>query len=140
MKVDGMSAFRAALKDRRERMASATEDALSEAAGLVSALAVAKLVEKQHPRGTPTPSMPGEPPAMITGALAQSVHTSEISHDGNGRYEIQVGPTEVYSRIQELGGTAGRGAHLPARPYLKPAVEDVKPEVRRVFKDKWSDA
>lgn len=81
------------------------------------------LALKSHKRGTPTPSLPGEPPALISGALRRSV---KISGRGGrkGVYTGSVGPTMIYSRIQELGGVAGRNhrASLPARPYLKPAV------------------
>jgi hypothetical protein len=35
-----------------------------------------------------------------------------------------------YARIHELGGVAGRGAVIPARSYLRPALHDELPEVR----------
>lgn len=63
----------------------------------------------------------------------------------DGKLTGQVGPTVIYGRIQELGGTIfprerkflhwvdASGSHfarhvtLPPRPYLKPGVEMVKP-------------
>ena len=35
-----------------------------------------------------------------------------------------------YARIHEKGGTAGRGASIPARPYLFPAVKAEAPGIR----------
>ena len=68
-----------------------------------------------------------------------------------GEMSGEVGPTVIYGRIQELGGTifprdkkvlhwvdAG-GSHfakhvtLPARPYLKPGVEATKPLIGKIF-------
>ena len=37
---------------------------------------------------------------------------------------VAVGVTKVYGRIQQLGGTAGRGVTLPARPYLGVSDDD----------------
>jgi phage gpG-like protein len=62
-------------------------------------------------------------PSIITGALRASVRTTEPKRLGFASYELMVGPTMVYSRIQELGGVAGRGVTLPARPYVRPAFE-----------------
>lgn len=77
-----------------------------------------QLSRSQHPYGTPTPSAPGTPPSMISGALANSVVSQTT---GEGR--VEVGATTPYARIQQLGGASGRGGRtqLPARPYLEPA-------------------
>lgn len=82
------------------------------------------LALRSHPRGTPTPSPWGQPPAKISGWLRDSVVTEPARETGNG-WRGKIGPTAVYGRIQELGGVAGRGhkSKLPSRPYLKPAVD-----------------
>ena len=37
---------------------------------------------------------------------------------------VTIGPQRVrYGAIHEFGGTAGRGARIPARPYLGPALD-----------------
>ncbi len=83
----------------------------------------------------------------VTGNLAGSIQT-EVASASPDRVVVEVGPTAIYGRIQELGGeikplTAKRlhwvdedGNHrtalsvtLPARPYLAPALEDNESEV-----------
>lgn len=81
------------------------------------------LKTSSHPRGTPTPSAPGEPPSLVTGTLRRSITVKGPTPLGRGRWEAQIGPTAVYGRIQELGGVTGRGAVLPARPYVQPSYE-----------------
>jgi len=77
-----------------------------------------------HVKGTPTPSQPGMPPAMVGGDLRRSVRADPVTGAGT-RWQTQVGATTVYARIHELGGNAGRGhkTHLPPRPYLRPALD-----------------
>jgi phage gpG-like protein len=96
------------------------------------------LTTYSHEAGTPTPSEPGEPPAIISSDLRDSV--KPMPPIGSGPlWSIVVGGTVDYARIQELGGpiTAknfpqlgnptvgffGREVDLPARPYLKPTAE-----------------
>lgn len=100
--------------------------------------AVDQLMQKEHAKGTPTPSAPGEPPAMISGGLKASVRIDPPRVLGPGLVEGRVGPTKPYSRIQELGGTAGHGAQLPARPYLKPALALSLVQLQLEFIAAWS--
>lgn len=85
----------------------------------------AELTRKTHPPGTPTPSVAPEPPALVTGNLRRSAQDRAPQRLGRGRWEAALRMTAVYARIQELGGWAGRNhaAHLPARPYIAPAVK-----------------
>lgn len=83
----------------------------------------------------------------VTGNLAGSIQTT-VQSETSDRVVVEVGPTAIYGRIQELGGTIKpltakklhwvneSGQHrtafevtLPARPYLKPALEDNESEV-----------
>jgi len=78
----------------------------------------------------------------VTGNLANSIQTVLESSSAD-RAVVSVGPTAIYGRIQELGGTVKpltakklhwvneNGEHrsayevtLPARPYMQPAAED----------------
>lgn len=121
----------AGLEDLRRRLDSA-RDAGAMAAGLVIERQIkAQLSLSAHPPGTPTPSAPGSPPAVVTGTLRRSV-TTERKVGRRGPY-VAVGPTAVYGRIQELGGRAGRGAYLPARPYVAPARAVALDSARRVM-------
>ena len=101
------------------------------------------LTRVSHPPHTKTPSPPGSPPAMISGALAASV---KAEHDGD---DAIVGPTAAarskngpYGRFLELGGTHTahtskgmrwyedgnwyrmREVTKKGRPFLEPATED----------------
>lgn len=77
-----------------------------------------------------------------TSNLAGSIFTDTIS-ESDMEVEVAVGPSVVYGRIQELGGTVKpvsakllhwvneQGEHrtakevtLPARPYLRPAIDE----------------
>lgn len=69
---------------------------------------------------------------VVTAKLARATLTLEegnitkISADKDGvtlesGIDLSVVP---YARIHELGGTAGRGAKIPKRPYLRPGMDD----------------
>lgn len=98
---------------------------LAAVAGANAAAAVAEasikrqLSLRSHRKGTPTPSPRGAPPAVITGTLRRSVITERRPG------YVAVGPTAVYARIHELGGTTGRhgATTLPERPYVTPAYK-----------------
>lgn len=134
--VTGLEAFTAALQSRVLEAEAVTHLAVKAAADVLVRETVDKLMLKEHPRHTPTPSQPGEPPAMITGALMASVHATEAIGTG-GYFEARVGPATPYARIQELGGEAGHGSRLPARPYLKPALEEATPKIAAIFLAHW---
>lgn len=136
--IRGAAQFQAALASRIVEARAVTDLAVKAAAEELRKDVVDKLMLKEHPPHTPTPSAPGEPPAMISGGLKASVIATPSTAVGPYRFEAKVGPTAVYSRIQELGGTAGRGAKLPPRPYLKPAVEGAKSKIAAIFKAMWS--
>jgi len=96
-----------------------------------------ELGKKQHKKGTPTNSEPGEPPSLVTGSLRRSIQVGEPAPKGFGSWYVQVGPTMSYSRVQELGG--GK-SNLPARPYVAPGFDRSRPEVRRILSEYWERA
>lgn len=85
------------------------------------------LRKRQHPRGTPTPSVAPEPPARVDGHLGRAFVSPPAVETMPGTWSATLGNTAVYSRIQELGGVSGRGhrSRLPPRPYLSRAVEEL---------------
>lgn len=129
----------AALEGRIRAARAVTDLAVAAAARQVADNTQDTLMHREHPRGTRTPSAPGQPPAMISGGLKASVHTTRVTRVGD-TYWASVGPTAKYSRIQELGGTTGRGhrTRLPPRPYLGPAFRGARSKVRRIFREHWS--
>ncbi|MDX3203069.1 hypothetical protein PV374_36340, partial [Streptomyces scabiei] len=90
-----------------------------------------------------TPSLPGQPPARITGHLRGSMSPTG-PYPTAGGFGGKVGPTAVYSRIQELGGQTGRNhsVTLPPRPYMRPTRASVIADgsLRRIFVGAWRRA
>ena len=90
----------------------------------------------RHSKGTESQTAPGETPSVITGTLRRS-----ITHETDAlRLVGRVGSNVTYARIQEKGGFAGRGhrTYIPARPYLRPALDRNMREIsiimgRRMF-------
>ena len=70
---------------------------------------------------------------VVTGNLVNSIVVRATKREETAA-EVDVGPTAVYGRIHELGGMIhqtnawGKGIvqdiHIPARPYLRPAVDE----------------
>jgi hypothetical protein len=126
------------------RIELATPEAVETAAALVEGRARAALSRKSHQPRTPTPSNPGEPPALVTGVLRSSFELLGPTSEGAGAWAAVLGPTAPYARVQELGGKTGRGGSvvLPPRPYLAPAAREAirSGEVREVFVRAWGRA
>lgn len=139
IRLQGLTELVSALNKRGAAVGTATVAATRESAELVEHVAFSNLARQSHPPHTPTPSRPGDPPATISGALAESLHVEGPAAVGAGVF-ARVGPTSPYGRIQELGGTAGWGAQLPARPYLWPAVRDSLPAINAIYREAWTAA
>ncbi|MFE7930753.1 hypothetical protein ACFU6S_18820 [Streptomyces sp. NPDC057456] len=123
--VTGLSQLNAAIMAMEANVQRATRVATAQAGHLAEAAIKQQLTTSSHAKGTPTPSAPGEPPSLVSGALRRSTKVVGPIPVGFGRWLAEAGPTAVYGRIQELGGTAGRGAELPPRPYVQPAYEQI---------------
>lgn len=138
--MEGIPEFNLALLRLEAAAEVAGAAATAKGAHLIEAATKDNLSRYAHSKGTPTPSPPGAPPAVITGTLRRSVMVDGPNRVGFGVYEARIGPTVVYSRIQELGGTAGRGSTLPPRPYLSPAVTASMPELGVIYREAWAAA
>lgn len=140
--VTGIDELRTALERMAARVNAAAPAAVGMATEMVEAAAMANLSRYSHPPGTPTPSPPGHPPARVTGRLRGSFEIAGPTPQGRAVWRAVVGPTAVYARIQELGGVAGNGAVLPARPYLRPTVETLAHShaLQGVFVNAWETA
>jgi phage gpG-like protein len=139
IRLQGLTELVGTLNRRGTAVQTATVLATREVTELVEQVAFEHLTRQSHPPHTPTPSRPGDPPATISGALADSLHTEGPAVVGGGVF-ARVGPTSPYGRIQELGGIAGWGAQLPERPYLWPAVRDSLPAIGFIYREAWTAA
>ena len=73
---------------------------------------------------------------MRTGALVNSIIVDKIKKSKTFA-QVGIGTNLVYARIHELGGIIknafGRGiiVHMPARPYLRPAMDENEGDIRK---------
>jgi hypothetical protein len=74
-------------------------------------------------------SPPGSPPNNDTGNLANS-----IGHRMTGATSAEVFVSAKYGVPLELGWISANGNHVPARPFLRPAVEYVAPSFQAACK------
>ncbi|MEW2164427.1 HK97 gp10 family phage protein [Streptomyces sp. NPDC007084] len=125
VQITGLAQLEGAMVALERDLHRATRIATAHAAHLAEAAIKRMLTTSSHPKGTPTPSNPGDPPSLVTGTLRRSIKVTGPVPAGRGRWVAEIGPTAVYGRIQELGGTAGRGSELPPRPYVQPAYEQL---------------
>ena len=142
--IRGVTEVTARLRAMATAIDTATPKVLEVGMDLFEGQARANLSRYSHKRNTPTPSPPGLPPAIISGALRSSFEHTQPASTGPGVWTASIGPNIIYGRIQELGGIAGRGhrSHLPARPYLKPAIKSLAadPLFRQMVARTWGAA
>ena len=74
-------------------------------------------------------SPPGSPPNSDTGNLANS-----IGHRMTGATSAEVFVSAKYGVPLELGWMSKAGNHVPARPFLRPAVEKEAPAFQAAVK------
>lgn len=141
LEVKGLREIPEALAHKAAALEVATRVATGLAAHIVERHTKDLLRRTSHTRHTPTPSQPGEPPALVSGSLMRSIAVEGPTGIA-GTFRASVGPTLIYGRIQELGGVTGRGhaSHLPARPYLRPALAASREEIATLFYTAWRRA
>lgn len=137
VKFTGGPELRAALLALGARTSDNTLDAIEQGAIALRDRIQENLAQRFYPPSSP----PGEPPASRTGYLFEQVlwRVAEIS---DARVQARVYPSTVYARIQELGGITGAGyrTHLPPRPYVRPAIEEISPQVQSLLTRAWAEA
>lgn len=141
--VQGADRLEAALDRMALRVRTATRSATKDGIRLVQRRAFMQLSRYAHAPNTPTPSPPGAPPARISGHLRGGLSPTGPYATGVG-FAGKVGPTAVYSRIQELGGQTGRNhsVTLPPRPYMRPVHAQLIADgsLRRIYVGAWRRA
>lgn len=141
MSVKGLTELNAALTRTVTAASTAGQRVVKRSETLFQQTAMQSYAEA-HTAGTPTPSQPGEPPAVVTGTLRRSWTRTPPAPAGPFSWRGQVYPTAVYARIQELGGTAGRGGHtvLPARPVMQPTLDKVRAGLQQIHLEEFGRA
>ena len=81
---------------------------------------------KEHPHWS---SPPGTPPNNDLGELANSIESKMT-----GKTSAEVNVHAKYGIPLELGWMTQSGTHVPARPFLRPAVEYVAPSFQTACK------
>lgn len=132
----GFEALKEKMRQILGRVEGATAEGVQRAGFEVQREAQRLLALTSHAPGTPTPSAPGEPPSLISGALRRSITVEPPEHTSEG-WSIRVGPTIVYGRVQELGGGP---SNLPARPYMRPAWAILPDKIANIMEDAWRNA
>lgn len=77
-----------------------------------------------------TMSAPGEPPAVRTGQLRQSIEY-EVHKDRKGYYAL-VGSKLDYSKMLEFGTM-----DMQARPFIRPTLSKNVEKYKRIFRGGW---
>lgn len=140
LRVTGMTQLRTRIAEIPDKLDVATRQAALGGARLMGVETRRLLSLRSHPRGTPTPSPAGAPPARISGDLRGSVQVDAAPEGGLGIYRASVRTGLDYSWVQEFGGPVGRGSTLPARPYVKPGRDNVALAAIRLAGEIWMAA
>ena len=140
--IEGVSDAIAALEHMKTKVIVATRQATERSGSVLQATAVGEFNN-------------GTAPNTRTGFLQRSIIAWPVVQQGPATYMVQVNPTAIYSRIQELGGTItpkerqylswvtdGRryfkkSVTLRPRPYLRPATESMVTKMPPIFYEAW---
>lgn len=79
-------------------------------------------------------SAPGEPPAVLFGALRQSITHSRPQWDGWTVW-TEVGTRMVYGARLEWGGVDSRGVRILPRPYFAPTILREEEALERILEE-----
>jgi phage gpG-like protein len=141
----------------RAKAAAEAPRAACEALGRTAETAVkVTLTSSTHPKGTLTPSRPGQPPSLVTGTLRRSIARTPVMQDGTAAFRCLVGSKLIYAAVHEFGpvtitarnfpqlgnpsaGFFGRSVVIPQRPYVATAVKGLVSTgmATRVTTDAW---
>ena len=115
------------LESKLKQIMSASGDLIRNEAiqSIMSGSKGGRTYEKYNPRRTHKASSDGQPPASDTGFLVSNI-TKNIKMIG---HQIEVESRANYSKFLEFGTQI-----MKARPFMFPALEKNKPNIRRLLK------
>lgn len=136
----GVDAWTKATVKLTERLMREAEKGVDDGLRMIAREEKSLLRRRSHLPGTPTPSAPGQPPAMISGHLSGSWVTRSTRRIRAHVVHGEAGPSAVQARIQQYGGVTGAGhrTRLPARPYLSVAIDNRRLDVHEGFKRRYA--
>lgn len=109
-----------------DRLHAAAKKAVLRAATVVLRAVRQKLSQSRTKRNGPAGSLPGSPPAVLTGALRNS-YTIDTSKINEANPAVRVGSNLIYARIHEFGGVI----RPKVAQYLTVPISDLGRELRR---------
>ena len=110
-KTSGTLEWAAALDVKARAVNHATARAGERTGKLIVRYVLTGLNARSHPPGTRTPSLPGTPPARITGGLGRSVGTtSRWMYDNIYRTQVHVSHPTAAPALRQARRTGGAGA------------------------------
>lgn len=99
---------------------------------LISSAEILQDAVKKELSTSSSPSRPGTPPGQVSGDLKNSI-TIDITN--LNKNVVTIGSDLDYAAVQEFGGMANK-AVLPARPYLRPALNKNIKKIVKEFESK----
>lgn len=152
----GLPDLLTAIESMKTRIDAATGRATSQGGQSIVNEAKANFIGS-HPVGFP--HVGGPTPNVVTGNLKRSIRTQTLQPLGQGKYRITAGPTAIYGRIIELGGTiTPKDAHMlswigasgrrvfakkvviPPYPYFRPGYLTALSKMNEIFTSAWRKA
>ena len=114
----------------RQRMFQAVNTVRNEVLETLSGSRSGRTYKVPGTQKTYTASAPGEPPAVQTGELRQSIST-EV--EGQGRDIVgRVGTDKIQGKMTEFGTR-----NMAPRPWLRKSFENKENEVKEIFIRQW---
>lgn len=130
LKLNTTELFRALDQGAPKRMYEAANELRNTVLETLTGKRTGRIYRVPGTSRTYTASSPGEPPAIVTAELRQSV---KASTEGNGRAVIgKVKATAKHALPLEFGTR-----NMAARPFMKPSFDKALPSIKTILSRKW---
>ena len=144
--AEGLSIVWDGLREFRDRI-----DEIIEKADIAARKAVTDgghLIERRAKQKAP----------VLTGTLRRSIHVDSVTRLSVGRWESRTGPSVIYARQREFGGTIkpvnasvlawkgpngmvfAKSVYQKGKPYMKPAFDESVSAVREIYRLAFREA
>jgi hypothetical protein len=138
-RLTGLSELQAAFTKVNAQAEATARSIVTKAAAMVEKEAKGNF-EGAHAKGDP--HVGGDKPNVVTGNLRRSITHTRVTRFGPFGYSSKVGPTAIYGRRVELGGTSSGwgGSTVTTRPfpYFEPAVKASRAKFEALAAAEWA--